>query len=88
MYIYWTAKQQGKYPLFHQHWVEIVLVYTTQQPKEIAYSCQYTKEWLEIELLMHDFVSSAAQKWIVLANHLQTSLSAWMRRTIHLCGIY
>ena len=47
----------------------------------------YQKKWLETKLLTSDFVSMAAQRWKVLANHFLISQSGHTRSTIHLCGI-
>ena len=44
--------------------------------KRIVYFCQYTDEWYikEIKLLMRNFVSSAAEKWIDLDNAARCNL--------------
>ena len=51
------------------------------ETKKLVYFCHYPEKWSETKLLLHDFVSS------VLASHLQTSQSAHVKSTIHLCGV-
>lgn len=48
--------------------------------KQLVYFFQYTKRWSEIKLLTRNFVSSAAQRWIVLAIHFQTNESVGMKK--------
>ena len=56
--------------------------------RKIVWFCQYTEKWSEIKLLTRDFVSSAAQRWIVLANLFRTNQSARAKSTIYLRCIY
>ena len=56
--------------------------------KYIVYFFQDTKKWSEIKLLLRDFVSSAAWRWIALALHSQTSQSACAKSIIHFFDIY
>ena len=70
-------------------WV-IVLVRTTQKPKQLVYFCRYTEKWLEINLLTCDVIYSAAwsSRWVVFVSHFLTSQSARATSKIHLSGIY
>ena len=85
--VYLASKQQGKYPplLLTLKWI-IVLVYTTHNQKNYFLSVisQKMARNYSCKLLMCDFVSLAAKRWIVLAYHFWTSQSPCTKRTIHL----
>ena len=75
MDIYWAVKQGGRcLPLSPTLRGIMVLVFN------------YTE--IENYFIYVSFVSSAARKWIKLANHLQTSQSARANSNVHVCGIY
>ena len=50
--------------------------------KLVFFFCQYIKEWSEIKLLTRDFISSAARRWVALADHFQSSQSVRKKGTI------
>lgn len=54
-------------------------IYRTRTSKE---------KWLEVKLLTCKFVSLAARRWIVLANHFPASQSARAKRATRVRGIY
>ena len=66
----------------HQRFGE-KLVWPYRNPKKWFISVNTTKKWLEI-----DFVSLPAWQWIVLADCFWTNESAYMKCTLHLCGIF
>ena len=68
----------------HQHFDEKLVWYIPyRNQKKWFISVNTTKKWLEI-----DFVSLPAWQWIVLADHFWTNESAYMKCTLHLCGIF
>ena len=68
----------------HQHFGEKLVWYIPyRNQKKWFISVNTTKKLLEI-----DFVSLPAWQWIVLADHFWTSESAYMKCTLHLCGIF
>ena len=66
-------------------WI-IVLIHITQITKNISLFLSNTNKWLEIKLWMPSFISLAAQKWIILAIHFQTSQS--VQKALFTCVVY
>ena len=64
----------------------IVSVFTAQKPTNLFIA--FIIFGSEIQVFTHDFVSSAAKRFIVLAIHFRTSQSARAESIIYLFGIY